>query len=115
MRASDLTDDDIGREFLVTLPVGGSERRRITFEGFTRSPEEMERTDGSAYWLILKCSPTRTSVLRFRTLSGEVFSGVLVKSNSQVWPLAVDYAVSADGDIVETAVRPLKDSGGAGV
>lgn len=105
MRASDLTDEDIGREFLVTLPVGGNERRRLTFEGFTRRPLDVARADGSAYWLILLCSPTVRGVLRFRTLSGEEFSGVLVRSNSQVWELDVEWAVSADGEIVELGVK----------
>lgn len=105
MRASDLTDEDIGREFLVSLPVGGSERRRVTFEGFTRRPAEMERADGSVYWLILKTSPTSRGVLRFRTLSGEEFSGVLVRSNSQVWALDVEWAVTGDGEIVELGVK----------
>lgn len=105
MRASDLTDEDIGREFLVTMPVGGSERRRVCFEGFTRRPAEMERADGSVYWLILKCSPSARSVLRFRTLSGEEFAGLLVRSNAQVWPLEVEWGVSEDGNIVELGVK----------
>lgn len=105
MRASDLTDEDIGREFLVTMPVGGSERRRVTFEGFTRRPSDVERPDGGPFWLILLCSPTSRGVLRFRTLSGEEFSGLLVRSNAQVWPLSVDWAVTEDGDIVELGVR----------
>lgn len=105
MRASDLTDDDIGREFLVPMPTGGPDRRRVTFEGFTRRPAEMERADGAVYWMILKCSPTSRGVLQFRTLTGEEFSGVLVRSNSPVWPLEVDYAVSEAGDIVEIGIR----------
>jgi hypothetical protein len=105
MRASDLSDEDIGREFLVQLPTGGSERRRVTFEGFTRRPDEMERADGSAYWLILKCSPSSRSVLRFRTLTGEEFSGLLVRSNAQVWALDVEWAVTEDGIIVEIGVK----------
>lgn len=104
MRASDLTDDDIGREFLVTMPTGGSERRRVTFEGFTRRPPQ-----GTAaavpYWLILKTGPSARGAMQFRTLSGDVFAGLLVRSNSQVWPLEVEWAVSSEGEIVELAVR----------
>jgi len=105
VRASDLTDDDIGREFLVTMPVGGAERRRLCFEGFTRRPAEMERADGSAYWLIMRCSPTTPSALRFKTPAGVTFTGVLVRSSSLVWPLEVDYAVTESGEIVESAVK----------
>lgn len=107
MRASDLTDDDIGREFLVTMPTGGSERRRVTFEGFTRRPADMERADGTPYWLILKCSPAAQGVLRFRTVTGDEFAGVLVRNNSQVWPLVISYGVSPEGDIVELAVKAV--------
>jgi hypothetical protein len=98
VRASDLTEDDIGRSFLVPCTTGGSDRRRIVYEGTTHRP------GGDAYWIILRSAPIR-GVMWFRTPAGQVFSGVVCRSSAEVFPLEIDWAVTADGDIVETAVR----------
>jgi hypothetical protein len=105
VRARDLTDEDIGRSFIVPDSTNRG-KKRICFEGVTRRPQDVLADSGgdTPYWMILVCSPI-PGVLSFRTPSGKVFTGVLVRSNSQIWPLEVDWAVTADGEIVELAVR----------
>src|SRR4051794_21134608 len=102
MRASDLTAEDIGRSFLVQGS-DGRDRRRIVYEGTTHQPVRVD--ESVPYWLILMSSPS-PMLMWFRTPAGQVFSGVVVRSNSEVIPLEVDWAVTEDGEIVETAVRP---------
>lgn len=105
MRARDLTDEDIGRSFLVEFPTAGLDRRRIVFEGFSRRPKGHEPPAVGIFWMIMKVSPGTDGSLLFREASGQVFHGVLVRSSSQVWPLNIDYAVTETGEIVETACR----------
>lgn len=108
MRASDLTEEHIGRSFLVPV-TDGRERRRIVFEGVTKRPDAGILSGGGSaggdpHWLILLCSPT-PGVMWFRTPAGKAFPGVIVRATAVIFPVEVDYAVTADGEIIETAVR----------
>lgn len=103
MLARDLMDEDIGRTFWVQ--VGAAHWERIQFEGLTRRPDETSarRDGGSPYWLILMCSKTRpaSQLMYFKTPDGIVFSGIMLRSNAEVWPVDIAWAVSQDGEIVE--------------
>lgn len=102
MKASDLTEEDIGRSFLVPCTTGGRDRRRIVYEG--RAERTRAELASDPYWLILLCAPT-PGVMWFRTPAGRVFSGVVCRSSAEIFPLEIDLAVSPDGEIIETAVR----------
>lgn len=103
MLARDLTDDDIGRTFWVQA--GPSSWERIQFEGLTSRPDEATAATngGPVHWLILMCSKTRPAgqLMYFKTPSGAVFSGIMLRSNAEVWPVDITWAVSQDGEIVE--------------
>lgn len=106
MRVSDLTDDDIGR----TLWVKGSMSAnwvRVCFEGLTTrslATDNADRDGGHAYWTILMCTPT-PGIMHFRTPSGRVFTGLLVRRDAEIWPVEVDLAVAEDGTIIELGER----------
>lgn len=109
MRAEDLTDEDIGHVFLVPHTLGTG-RRRVLFEGFTNPPEhpaffvsgESSRGERSSpRWLIWRCPPSTEGALRFREVGGGEFTGILVSSMTLVTLVPIEYAVRADGAIVE--------------
>jgi hypothetical protein len=103
MLARELTDEDIGRTFWVQL--GDQRWERIQFEGLTRRPDESASATngGPAQWLILMCSKTRPGgqLMFFKTPDGIVFSGIMLRSTAEVWPVDIVWAVSQDGEIVE--------------
>jgi hypothetical protein len=107
MRVRDLTDDDIGR----TLWVLGTLTRdwqRVTFEGLNRSPADAAvsaaENGGPPYWLIMKCTPA-AGLMQFRTPGGQVFTGLLVRADAEIWPVEVDWGVTESGDIIELGER----------
>lgn len=106
MNVSDLTDEDIGR----TMWVKGTTNpnwMRVCFEGLTSrhlEKSEHERQGGSPYWMILMATP-QPGLLHFKTPSGQTFTGLLVRSTAEVWPVEVDLAVSEHGEIVELGER----------
>lgn len=101
MRVSDLTDEDIGRSLWVKGSMSAN-WVRVCFEGLTTRAlsSDPERDGGHAYWTILMCTPT-PGAMHFRTPSGRVFTGLLVRRDAEIWPVVIDYAVSSDGEIVE--------------
>lgn len=112
MQVQDLTDDDIGRIFWVKCTLDGS-WQRICFEGLTRKPAESLSqgpaalaavNGGQSYWMILKATPA-PGLMRFRTPAGEVLTGLLVRATADVVPVTIDWAVTADGRIVELGER----------
>lgn len=103
MLVTDLTEDDIGR----TLWVKGTMSAnwvRVCFEGLTAKPVESVRNGGDPYFLILRATP-QPGLLHFRTPSGDTFAGLLVRSTAEVWLVEVDWAITADGQIVEIGER----------
>lgn len=104
MLASELTDEDIGRAFWV--PVSAGLWVRIIFLG--RSQRSSFANGGWPFILILKAAPTQQgqTLMRFRQGDGGVFQGVMVASAAEVYPVEIDYAVTADGEIIELGERP---------
>lgn len=109
MIAADLTDEFIGRHLWVQT-AGSTDWRRVLFEGSTARPGSAERAaaaavnGGEPFYMIIRCAPG-DGVMTFRTPSGGLFTGILVKSTADVWPVDVIYAVSEDGEILEVGER----------
>lgn len=100
MLASELTDEDIGRVFWV--PVSAGIWVRIRFLGFPR--RKPLANGGWPFILILVAAPTQPGqvLMRFRQGDGGLFQGVMVSSAAEIHPVEIDYAVTDDGEIIET-------------
>ncbi len=109
MLARELTPEDIGCHFWVETAAPAVHKwARICFEGFTENSARVAALDEDTeqpYWLIVKCSPGSGNACQFRNGDGSIFTGVLVRARSDVWPVQVDWAVTREGAIVEVAER----------
>ena len=107
MRVVDLTDEDIGRMMWLQVNSQG-EWSRVCFEGFASTPTsaaKAAKSGGTPYWILVLCSPGTPGAMGFRLHNGQLVTGFIVRSSTDVWFVDVEWAVTKEGEIVELSEK----------